>query len=113
LADSLAVEVCKATSGFPRSEVFGLGAQMRRAAVSTVSNIVEGAARDTLADYTRFLDVAYGSSCELEYQVSLAQRLGLLSGNSYDTLQSASSETARVLNGLVCSLRRKSKKTPE
>ena len=60
LADSLALEMYRVTSGFPRHEQFGLTQQMRRAAVSCASNIVEGCARNTHADYLRFLDMAYG-----------------------------------------------------
>jgi four helix bundle protein len=105
LADRLALLVHRRTTSFPHEECFGLTAQMRRAAVSAASNIVEGAARESLADYIRFLDMAYGSARELEYQVSLAERLGYLRDPS--ELTSLATETAMVLNGLIRSLRRK------
>ena len=75
LADELAVLVYGETRSFPREELFALRAQMRRAAVSVASNIVEGCARRTQADYLHFLDVAFASLRELEYQISLARRL--------------------------------------
>ncbi len=78
LADQLALLVYEHTRDFPRSEQFGLTSQMRRAAVSVPSNIVEGCGRESLADYIRFLDIAYGSVRELEYQLSLTHRLGFL-----------------------------------
>ncbi len=105
LADRLALLVYRRTKLFPRDECFGLTSQMRRAAVSIASNIVEGSARHSVADYIRFLDVAYGSVCEIEYQISLVRRLGFLP--EPDELMSLSNETARVLNGLIKSLRRK------
>jgi four helix bundle protein len=105
LADQLAIAVYRLTREFPRDELFGLTSQMRRAAVSTASNIVEGCARSSLADYIRFLDMAYGSARELEYQVSLAQRLGYLSGENASDLRDLAAETSKVLNGLIRSLR--------
>ena len=87
---------------------FGLTQQLRRAAVSCPSNIVEGCARHSLNDYLRFLDMAYGSVCEVQYQVSLAERLNYLSGQNAQTLGAACQETAKVLNGLIRSLRRPS-----
>ena len=106
LADQLALMVYKHTAGFPREETFGLVTQMRRAAVSVASNIVEGCARNSLVDYVPFLDMAYGSVRELEYQLSLADRLGFLSDAS--ELKSIAAETAKVLNGLIRSLRKTS-----
>jgi four helix bundle protein len=103
LADQLALLAYKQTRDFPREEVFGLTSQMRRAAVSVASNIVEGSARDSLADYIRFLDMANGSVCELEYQISLAHRLGYLP--DVTELNALVVETAKVLNGLIRSLR--------
>jgi four helix bundle protein len=85
--------------------MFGLTSQMRRAAVSVASNIVEGCGRASLADYIRFLDMANGSVCELEYQISLAHRLGYLP--EVDELNALVVETAKVLNGLIRSLRQK------
>ncbi len=106
LADALALATYRATSGFPSDEKFGLASQMRRAAVSVPSNIVEGCARNSEADYLHFLDIAYGSSREVEYQASLAHRLGYLNEPAYRELRSACVETSKVLNALIRSLRR-------
>jgi four helix bundle protein len=67
LADTLALDVYRLTAGFPKSEQYGLAIQMRRAVVSVASNIVEGCARNGEADFLRFLDMSYGSACELDY----------------------------------------------
>lgn len=55
LADRLALAIYEATQAFPREEQFGLTSPMRRAAVSTASNIVEGCARNSERDYINFL----------------------------------------------------------
>jgi four helix bundle protein len=107
LADQLALEIYRTTITFPRDEQFGLTAQMRRAAVSAASNIVEGCARHTEADYLRFLDIAYGSVRELEYQVSLAIRLEYMASAVALKVCDLAAETARVLNGLIRSLRQR------
>jgi four helix bundle protein len=106
LADQLALAIYKETRFFPREEMFGLTSQLRRAAVSIASNIVEGSARSSEAEYLRFLDIAYGSAREVEYQVGLAARLGFLAEPSYRELGALSLETFKVLNGLLRSLRR-------
>lgn len=105
LADRLAVAVYQHTAGFPRDESFGLTAQLRRGAVSVPSNIVEGCARHSQADYVHFLDIAYASSREIEYQLSLAVRLGYLPAETYRELSALCTETSKVLAGLLRALR--------
>jgi four helix bundle protein len=106
LADELALLVYRETAGFPREELFGLTSQIRRAAVSVASNIAEGCGRSTDTDFLRFLDMANGSLRELQYQISLAQRLGYLPPQSLliDD-NSILFETGRVLHGLIRSMR--------
>lgn len=106
LADELILATYRATRAFPSEERFGLTLQMRRVTVSVASNIVEGCARSSEADYLRFLDMAYGSCRELEYQVTLASRLGFLSGEDTATITPLAAETAKVLNGLIRALRK-------
>lgn len=106
LADQVALLVYQETKTFPKEELFGLTSQMRRCAVSVPSNIAEGCGRNTEADFLRFLDIASGSLRELQYQVSLASRLGYIAGDS--SLASEDSvlfETGRVLHGLIKSIR--------
>ncbi len=104
LADALALLVYAATREFPKEEIFGLTSQIRRAAVSIPSNIVEGCARKTEKDYLHFLDVAYGSLKELTYQISLAKRLGY--AENATELENKTEETAKVLCGLINALRK-------
>ena len=105
LADEVAVLVYRVTAGFPREELYGLTSQMRRAAVSVPSNIVEGCARDSQADYRRFLYIAFGSLRELHYQLSLSKRLGFLCNLDSSLIEPKIVETEKVLNGLIRALR--------
>ena len=105
MADEVAVLVYQVTVGFPREEMYGLTSQMRRAAVSVPSNIVEGCARDSQADYLRFLTVAFGSLRELHYQTGLSKRLGFLRSKDASLIEPKIIETEKVLNGLIRALR--------
>ncbi len=106
LADELVLEVYKATVDFPKEEMFGLTSQLRRASVSIPSNIVEGCARSSETEYIRFLEIAYGSAKEVEYQIGLSHRLGFLAEAPHQDLESRATESAKVLNGLIKALRR-------
>ena len=105
LADEVTVLVYRLTVGFPREELYGLTSQMRRAAVSVPSNIVEGCARDSQADYLRFLNMAFGSLRELHYQLTLAKRLGFLCDQDSSLIEPKIVEAEKVLNGLIRALR--------
>lgn len=103
LADQLAMLTYKQTAKLPKDELFGLVSQMRRASISIASNIVEGCSRNSMSEYLRYLEVAYGSARELEYQISVAERLYLdCASNEWSSL---ATETCKVLNGLMRSLR--------
>jgi four helix bundle protein len=93
------------TEGFPRSEEFGLRAQIRRAAVSIPSNIAEGQGRSSTAEYVHHLAIAHGSLMELETQVQIAGRLGFVLNKEVETFLDAGSEVGRMLNALITSLR--------
>lgn len=102
LADQLALSVYRLTSEFPPSERYGMQSQMRRAAVSTPTNIVEGCAREGENDYLRFLDIAFASSRELVYLTTLAARLAYLQENEAKELHVLGERVA----GAIASLRR-------
>lgn len=105
LADEVAILVYRVTAGFPKEELFGLTSQLRRASVSVPSNIVEGCARDSEAEYLRFLNIAFGSLRELHYQLNLSKRLGFLPDEDSALLEPRVVETEKVLNGLIRALR--------
>jgi len=72
------VMVYKATHSFPKHELFGLCAQIRRSAVSIPSNIAEGSGRNNRTEFIQFLYIANGSLSELETQLEIAFRLSYL-----------------------------------
>ena len=105
LADEIAILTYRETRIFPKDELYGLTSQMRRSAVSVPSNIVEGCARGSQAEYLRFLEIAFASLRELHYQFSLAKRLGYFFDNSFTDYDSKLLETEKVLGSLIRSLR--------
>ena len=105
LADEVVILVYELTRDFPKEEIYGLTAQTRRAAVSVTSNIVEGCARESQNEYFRFLEIAYGSLRELDYQISLAVKLGYTTPQISEPCLSKIGETLKVLGALVLSMR--------
>lgn len=102
LADEVIILIYQTTKAFPRNEMCGLISQMRRAAVSVPSNIVEGCARKSHSEYIRFLEIAFGSLQELHYQFTLTKRLGYTDDK---TITRKIIEADKVLGGLIRSLR--------
>ena len=90
--------VYKQTAGFPKEEIFGLSAQLRRSAVSVPSNIAEGAARNSSRELYQFLGIANGSLAELQTQLQLAIRLGFTNPDTECFRQA--SRVGRILTAL-------------
>lgn len=105
LADELAIDIYEVTTNFPKEEIYGLTSQMRRAAVSVASNIVEGCARESQSEYLRFLEIAFGSLRELHYQFSLSIRLGYLNEKIGSISDAKLLEAEKVLGALIRSMR--------
>jgi four helix bundle protein len=87
LAHHLVLAIYRETGNFPRDEWFGIRAQMRRAAVSVATNLVEGSARLGTGEYVNFVNIARASASEVGYLVLLASELGYLSPRATELLQ--------------------------
>jgi four helix bundle protein len=104
-AHTLTLEIYRSTQSFPVGERYSLVAQLRRAAVSVVCNIVEGASRHSDRELARFLRIAHGSACEVECQLLLSRDLGYLKPETWSALHADYRELGKMLNGLIRSLR--------
>jgi four helix bundle protein len=104
LGVELAETVYRITARFPKSELFALSSQMRRAAVSIPSNIAEGRARDSTREFLHFLAISRGSLAELETQIELAIRLDY-SDSDLNAARTQSDVLGKKLNRLQCSIR--------
>ncbi len=100
-AYELTLEVYSSTGRFPRSETFGLVAQMRRAAISIVSNIAEGYGRGHRSEYIQFLRMAYASTGELETQPMLSRDLGFLSQEKFQRGSNLLLEVQKMLAAML------------
>jgi four helix bundle protein len=96
----LVVEVYRQTNDFPDKEKFGLISQINRSAVSVVSNIAEGAGRNSSKEFNNFLGIALGSSCELETQLIVANRLNYLKVENLNLITNSIDEIQRMLVAL-------------
>lgn len=107
-AMDLVEQVYRGTSNLPAHELYGLVSQMRRCAVSILSNIAEGRSRGTTPDYMRFLTIALGSTAEISTQIQIAHRLGYIGPSESSQLLNSCNEIARMVNAVLSSLRQKS-----
>lgn len=104
---ALAVACYKATSSFPKSEIFGLVSQIRRAATSVPANIAEGNGRENSGSYVQFLRIAQGSLKELETLLMLAEQTEFLAKGDCDDLIERAEETGKMLRSLIRSIQKK------
>jgi four helix bundle protein len=104
----LALNLYRITASFPRTESYGLTAQIRRAGASIPSNIAEGCGRSGDTELARFCDIARGSASELEYQLLLARDLKLIQPDDYEQLVQQATDIKRMLTVFVRKLRAES-----
>jgi four helix bundle protein len=106
-AKALAVQTYRVTEAFPKSELFGLTSQMRRAAVSIASNVAEGQGRSSKPDFVRFLRISRGSLLELETQLEIAQELKFGDNCQLSELHEGCYKLLGLLNRLIKSVEAK------
>ena len=110
-AHLLTLAVYRVTGLFPKSELYGLVQQMRRAAASVPTNIAEGTGRGSDADFVRFLWMANGSAKELDYQLLLSFDLGYIPDAEYQNLLAQTDEVKRMLASLIGSIKAHSRES--
>jgi four helix bundle protein len=98
VAHRVTCQVYQATAGFPKTETYGLTAQLRRSASSIPANIAEGSGRNGDLEFSRFVRISLGSATELEYHLLLSRDIGLLTASKYEEL---SGEVLRVRSMLA------------
>jgi four helix bundle protein len=104
-AHDLTLVIYRATSKFPKEELYGLTSQMRRAAVSIPANIAEGCGRGSDADFGRLLQIAMGSASELEYHLLLASDLTFVDKKTHISMEADVAEIKKMLASLLKKLR--------
>jgi four helix bundle protein len=110
LGMQLTEQVYRSTADFPKSETYGLSSQMRRSAVSIPSNIAEGQGRDSTREFLHFLAIAFGSICELETQLILANRFNYLSDADLKLILATLTSTSKTTRSLQKALKLKLEK---
>ena len=108
----LAVQVYRATSMFPKDELYSLTQQMRRAAVSVLSNIAEGKGHKSAKEFCQYLFHARGSLLELQTQVMIARRLDYFTEQQMGSVLDLAGQVGRSLSGLINSLNEKAPSLP-
>ena len=100
-AHQLTFSVYQLTATFPRKELYGLSAQIRRAGSSIAANLAEGCGRIGDAELARFCSMAMGSASELEYHLPLGRDLKLIPSKNYQALHERTTELKRMLTALI------------
>ncbi len=103
---SLAVAVYRVTSGWPKSELYGMTSQARRAAYSAGANIAEGYAKRGAQELRRYLDISCGSLSELGFAMLLAREVGLLPAPEWQQIDAQIQRASQLVGGLMRALRR-------
>jgi four helix bundle protein len=101
----VAADVYNITSSFPKEELFGIVSQMRRAAISIPSNIAEGYGRNTPNEILHFLYISSGSASELDTQIVLSKRIGLIDDTIYNKLTDNITLVRKMLSSLITSVK--------
>jgi four helix bundle protein len=104
LADELVLAIYRDGDEWPPSQRYSLTQQIQRAVVSVASNIVEGSSRVSEREYLRFLEIAHGSACEVQYQLSVARRLGFSS--NVERLEQDAIRLGKTIGALIHALPR-------
>jgi four helix bundle protein len=100
VAHTVACQVYRETAGFPKTEAYGLTAQLRRSAASIPANIAEGCGRRGDLEFSRFVRIGLGSATELEYHLLLSRDIGLLTSATYENLSAQVLRVQGMLAGL-------------
>jgi four helix bundle protein len=108
----MVVAVYRETATWPKSEQYGLTAQLRRAATSAGANIAEGAAKRGRAEFGRYLDIAIGSLAEVEHLLLLARELGIAPLGQWQRMETARVTAARLTHRLYQAVRPKGRSIP-
>ena len=101
---SLSVVIYKITKDFPKEEMFGLTSQMRRCSISISSNIAEGSSRSSQKEYARFVEIALGSSFELETQLLIAQAVNYGKREDIQALMKQVDEEQKMMMSFIVKL---------
>ena len=105
MCDQLAAEAYRISATWPRSELYGITAQVRRAALSAPTNLAEGSAKYGRREFARFTDMSLGSLAELSYLLRFANRLGYLSDADHARIQDLRNSAGKLTWRLLRSLR--------
>ena len=106
-ARALVSEVYRIQGRFPKEERFGLGDQVRRAAVSITANMAEGSGRQSLKEKIHFIEISYGSLMEVFCELQVACDLNYITIEQLDILRPQFTDIAKMLSGLRNSLEKK------